>query len=71
MTDISEIKKQNESSLLAISGVVSVGIGLNDKGQKTIMVGVRSEDAARQAKIPNQLEGHPVTVNVVGTIRAN
>jgi len=67
---IQEIKHKYESHLLAMDGVVSVGIGRDAQGGAAIIVGV--EDAARvdPAALPQALEGFPVILQVIGSPRA-
>lgn len=67
---IREVKSRHEQSLLGTAGVVSVGIGLTPQGEEAIVVGIASDDAAVRAKIPPTLDGYPVIVEPVGTIKA-
>lgn len=66
---IQEVKKQHESKLLRMPGVVSVGIGLGSNGKETIVVGLSGSNRATEAKIPAKLDGFPVQVNIVGPIK--
>jgi len=66
---INTIKTKHESRLLSTPGVVSVGIG-QDKGQSTIIIGVESQDTLDKMKLPEELNGYPVKVQIVGTLRA-
>ncbi len=67
---IQEVKKQHEARFLDMPGVVSVGIGLDPDGNEAIIVGVDGSNPETQAKIPVTLEGFPVRVQTIGTIRA-
>lgn len=67
---IQEVKKQHEASILQLSGVVSVGIGLDPNGNQAIIVGLDGPNPKTQAKIPTALGGFPVVVQIVGPIRA-
>ena len=66
---IEEAKARHADSLLALPGVVSVGIGRDGAGNPAIIIGL---DRARQpgdSLLPSSLEGHPVVVQVIGEIR--
>jgi hypothetical protein len=47
-----------------------VGIGLDDKGQSAIIIGVESQDKLDKLALPEALDGYPVKVQITGTIRA-
>ena len=68
--DISEVKVRHEQELLAMPGVVSVGIGLAADGEQAIIIGITEDDVALKAKLPATLEGHPVVVRITGKIKA-
>ena len=67
---IKEVKKQHETRLLQLPGVVSVGIGLNENGQSAIVVGLDKANPETEARLPSQLEGFPVLVRIVGPLKA-
>ena len=67
---IQEVKKQHETSLLDMPGVVSVGIGLDPNGQQAIIVGMDGPRPETAAKLPARLEGFPVVIQIVGSIKA-
>jgi hypothetical protein len=67
---IQDIKAKHESQLMAMPGVVSVGIGQDADGNPVIVIGVESEDFSNQLTLPEELESYPVRFQVVGTIRA-
>jgi len=67
---IQTVRTQHETQLMANPGVVSVGIGQDSKGQAAIVIGVESQDALEKIKLPEELEGYPVNVQIMGTIRA-
>jgi hypothetical protein len=67
---IQEAKARHAAQLLAVPGVVSVGIGRDEAGQAVIVVGVVQKDPETLAKLPSTLDGHPVDVRAVGRIRA-
>lgn len=67
---VSEVKARHEQSLLAIPGVVSVGIGLAAEGEQAIIVGIVEDDVALTEQLPKTLEGYPVIVRPIGTIKA-
>jgi hypothetical protein len=67
---IKEVKKQHEARLLQLPGVASVGIGLDQNGRSAIFIGLDRPNAETEAQIPAELEGYPVRIRVVGTIKA-
>ena len=69
-SSIKEVKNQHEARLLALPSVVSVGIGLNKKGQSMIIIGLDGPNAETETQLPSMLEGHPVEVRIVGTVKA-
>jgi hypothetical protein len=67
---IQEVKRQHEADLFNLAGVVSVGIGLDSNGNQAIIVGLERPDPETEAKIPASMEGYPVVVKIVGSIKA-
>ena len=67
---IQEVKKQNESRFFDLNGVVSVGIGMDPKGNQAIIVGLDKPNPETEAKIPASVEGYPVVIQIVGAIKA-
>ena len=67
---IQEAKKKHEARLLALPGVVSVGIGLDQEGNQAIIVGLDRQRPETEAQIPRVLENHPVLVQIIGPIKA-
>jgi hypothetical protein len=67
---IQEVKKIHEPRLLALPGVVSVGIGLDKKGQSAIIIGLESPHPETETKLPTELDGYSVVVRITGPIKA-
>jgi hypothetical protein len=67
---IQDVKKQHEAQLLNMAGVVSVGIGLDSEGNQAIIVGLDGSHPDTESSIPATLEGFPVVVQTIGSIRA-
>jgi hypothetical protein len=67
---IKEVKALHEASLLALPGVVSVGIGRAADGTSAIIVGLEASHPNIEPQIPQSLEDYPVIVQVVGPIKA-
>ncbi len=67
---IQEVKTRHAPRLLAVSGVVSVGIGRDADGHEVIVIGLDRPRPESQAHLPTQLEGYPVRVEIIGTVRA-
>ncbi len=65
---VQEAKARNEEPLLAIPGVVSVGIGKDDAGRPTIIVGLASDDPLIVSGIPSEADGFPVVAQVTGPL---
>ncbi len=66
--EINEIKRRHAEELMAIEGVVGVGIGM-DGDEELIVVNIRSMDDEVISKIPESIEGVRVKVEIVGDIR--
>ena len=66
---IQEVKKKHEARILKIEGVISIGIGLNKDQIPAIIVGLKQERQELIRRIPSVLEGYPVEVQIIGTIR--
>jgi len=67
---IQEVKRSQETRLLALPGVVSVGIGQDDQGKSCIVVGLDEARSNTEAAIHKILGDTPVRVQVVGTIKS-
>ena len=67
-TELQQILAREEARLLAIPGVVSVGIGTGPPGGEALVVGV--SDAGVAARLPRQIEGVPLVITVTGPIDA-
>ena len=66
---IQEVKEASEKRLMSIPGVMGVGIGLTkDRRERCIKVYASSE--ASLAKIPKEIEGCPVEVEIRKPFRA-
>jgi hypothetical protein len=66
---IQDIKQQRQATLLSLPGVVSVGIGQDDKGRSCIVVGLDHPQPDTEAEVHRILGDTPVVVRVVGTIK--
>jgi len=66
---IEEVRKAWEKRLMAIPGVMGVALGLTRDGrEKCIKVYVNRKASA--ARIPSEIEGYPVEVEIRRTFRA-
>ncbi len=63
-------KARHEARLLALPGVVSVGIGRGASGELVIVVGLAADNPQLFASVPADVEGFPVVPEVVGVPRA-
>jgi hypothetical protein len=67
---IQEVKNQHEARFLDMPGVVSVGIGLDPNGNQAIIVGLGASNPEIEAKIPEIVDGFPVIVQIIGSLKA-
>jgi hypothetical protein len=67
---IQEVKARHEARLMAQPGVVAVGIGRDADGSQSIIVSLDRERPEVRASTPQDLEGYPVRVQVIGPVRA-
>lgn len=67
---IQEAKGKYAGRLLALQGVVSVGIGKDPEGKPVIVAGLDSPRPKTQKKIPKELDGFPVRIEIVGLVKA-
>lgn len=67
---IEDVKAANSARLLALEGVVGVGVEEDDRGEPFICVMVRSRAAQGARSVPRRLAGYRVEVLEVGRIRA-
>lgn len=66
---IEQVKEKHENRLLNISGVQGVGIG-EESGKSVIMIYVDKKTKSLIGKIPTQIEGYPVKIEVSGEFHA-
>lgn len=66
---IETTKARHQAELMALPGVVSVGIGLGSDRAPVIVVGLDHERPDTRARVPARLDGHPVEVRVLGPVR--
>ncbi len=67
-SSIQQVKERHTAELMAMPGVVSVGLGKNRSGEPAIIVGVEADRAETISSVPDKLDGYPVEVEVVGKI---
>ena len=67
---IKDRKAEYESQLMAMKGVVSVGLGQDADGNPVIVIGVESEKSSRTVELPGELQNYPVMFQVIGTVKA-
>jgi len=67
---IQNVKAKHEDFLLAMPGVVSVGIGKNPDGQFVIIVGLDGLRPETVNQLPTILEGYPVRMEIIGPVKA-
>ena len=68
---IEEVKADWEERLMAMPGVMGVGIGLTqDRQQTCIKIYVNRQTSAQVDQIPQEIEGYPVEVEIRKPFRA-
>jgi len=67
---IEAVLKKHESKLMSIPGVTGVGIGGSEESP-LILVMVTHNATELKKKLPTQIEGFPVKVELSGEIRAS
>jgi hypothetical protein len=68
--DIQSVKARHAAELMERPGVVSVGIGMGSGGQPAIIIGIERDDPSIKNTLPMEIEGHPVEIQVIGSIQA-
>ena len=63
-----QILAQHRDGLMSRAGVVMVGETLDALGRAAIMIGVREQK--NMARLPREVDGVPVVVQVVGDVEA-
>lgn len=67
---IQEVKAKHEDRILAMPGVVSVGIGRGADGQSVIIVGLDGPRPETVKQLPKLLDDYPVHVEIIGPVKA-
>lgn len=67
---IQEVKAKHEAAILKIEGVISIGIGLKKDKTQAIIVGLKQENQDTIQSIPSVLDGYPVEIQIIGSIKA-
>jgi hypothetical protein len=67
---IAEVLAAHTSELMALPGVVGTYEGARPDGAPVIIVMLARPDPASKRRIPRQLEGWPVRVEITGELRA-
>jgi len=67
-SSIQQVKEQHTAELMALPGVVSVGLGKNRSGEPAIIVGVEADSVENISAVPKKLDGYPVEVQVMGKL---
>lgn len=68
---IREIKKKHEARLMALAGVVSVGIGRTSDRQAAIIIGLDRSRPETEKRLPKKLGGYPVRFEIIGPVKAH
>ena len=68
---IQEVKAKHADRLLAMQGVVSVGIGKEADGKYVIIIGLDGPHSETVDQLPKALDGYPVRVQIIGPVKAH
>lgn len=69
MAGIREVKAAHEARLLALPGVVSVGLGRSPEGEDVIVVCLDRARPRTLAALPETLAGYPVRIEITGPVK--
>jgi hypothetical protein len=67
-SEIEAVRQRHERDLLAIDGVIGIALGRGPTGEDALVLYLRDESVT--SRVPSEIEGHPVTTVVTGTIDA-
>lgn len=65
---VGQVLASEETRLLAIPGVVSVGVATGRPGEEALAVGVTDANVA--ARLPREINGVPLVITVTGPVDA-
>lgn len=66
--DINAVMEAHVEELLALPGVTGVAVGETDEGTPCILILILEESDSIKARLPAEIEGHPVRTLVTGEI---
>ncbi|MEW6117038.1 MAG: hypothetical protein AB1553_09080 [Nitrospirota bacterium] len=66
--NIQEVFQAHSGELMALPGVIGTAVG-HDKDKPCIKVFTRKSTAALEKKMPSELEGYPVVLEVIAEIK--
>jgi hypothetical protein len=67
---MAEVLAAHSSELMAIPGVVGTAEGRLADGRPCVLILIARDDAALRARLPRELEGWPVKIEVTGELHA-
>lgn len=67
---IEQMRAKFDDMIMAIDGVESVSIGLNEQGKVCLMLGTSVPVEQVQAKLPKEILEMPVEISYIGKISA-
>ena len=65
---IQQVKEKHQAKLMALPGVVSIGVGLFES-ETVIMIGLDRKYPDTERVLPKELEGYKVISQTIGTIK--
>ncbi len=66
---IQQAKEKHQAELMALPGVVSIGIGLSEE-ETVIIIGLDGKHPCTEKALPKELQGYKVVSQNVGTVKA-
>jgi len=68
MRSLQQVQESHTKELMAIPGVVGTAIGQSEDGSPALLVFVEEKTDEITRKVPTELEGYPVRIQVTGKI---
>lgn len=70
MQKIEQMRAKFDDSIMAIDGVESISIGLNEQGEACLMLGISVPIEKIRGKLPKEIFKIPVKIIDIGKIKA-
>ncbi len=67
---IEQLRARFDDSIMAIDGVESIGVGLNEKGETCLVIGVSVPAEQVRSRLPEEIFQAPVEIIDIGEVSA-